>query len=112
MAGDNVVELSDATFDAEVLKATIPVLVDFTATWCQPCKALAPVVQAIADESSGLYKVAKADIDDCPEVAKRYAVHGVPTVMVFKNGEKRGKVIGFSDKEALLKLLQQVERCE
>ena len=105
MAG-NVIDLSDASFDSEVIKSNVPVLVDFTATWCGPCKALAPVVEKIANENPGKYKVAKVDIDDCPKITARFGIRGVPTVMVFKNGEKRGQHVGVTNKETLLKLLE------
>ena len=81
MAGKNIIELTDANFDAEVLKSDVPVLVDFTATWCGPCKVLAPVVEKLADEFQGKYKVGKLDIDDAPGVTQKYGVRGVPTVM-------------------------------
>src|SRR3954463_871591 len=80
--------VSDANFDQEVLKSSEPVLVDFTATWCGPCKMLAPIVEKLADETAGKYRVGKLNIDDAPGVTQRYGVRGVPTVMVFKNGEK------------------------
>jgi thioredoxin 1 len=104
--GKNVIDVSDANFEAEVLKSDSPVLVDFTATWCGPCKQLAPVVEKIADENVGKYKVAKVDIDDCPSVTQKYGVRGVPTVMVFKGGEKKAQHVGVTNKETLLKLLE------
>ena len=73
-ASKNVLEVTDATFDAEVLKADKPVLVDFGATWCGPCKALAPVVDKLADETVGKYKIVKVDIDDAPGVAQKYGI--------------------------------------
>jgi thioredoxin 1 len=105
MAGKNIIELTDANFDQEVLKSTEPVLVDFTATWCGPCKMLTPIVEKIADETAGKYKVGKLDIDDAPGITQRYGIRGVPTVMVFKNGEKTGQHVGVTNKETLLKLL-------
>ena len=105
MAGKNVIELTDANFDAEVLKSEVPVLVDFTATWCGPCKMLSPIVEKIADENVGKFKVGKLDIDDAPGVTQRYGVRGVPTVMVFKAGEKTGQHVGVTNKETLLKLV-------
>lgn len=102
----NVLSLSDTNFDAEVLKADAPVLVDFTATWCGPCKQLAPIVDKIADENVGKYKVAKVDIDDCPGIAQRFRIKGVPTVMVFKGGQVKGQHVGVTNKETLLKLLE------
>ena len=106
MAANHVLELSDANFDLEVLRSETPVLVDFTATWCGPCKMIAPLVEDIAAEYPGKYKVAKCDIDDCPDITKRYGVRSVPTVMVFRGGEKRGQNVGVTNKETLLKLLE------
>jgi thioredoxin 1 len=104
MAG-KVIELTDTNFDAEVLKSSEPVLVDFTATWCGPCKALAPVVEKLAEESGGKFKVGKLDIDEAPDVTKRYGVRGVPTVLVFKGGQKVDQHVGVTNRETLLKML-------
>ncbi len=104
MAG-NVIELTDSNFDQEVLKSTEPVLVDFTATWCGPCKALAPIVEKIAAESVGKYKVGKLDIDDAPGITQRYGIRGVPTVLIFKGGEKVDQHVGVTNRETLLKML-------
>jgi thioredoxin 1 len=105
MAGKNVIELTDANFETEVLKSNVPVLVDFTATWCGPCKVLAPVVEGLADEYAGKYKVAKLDIDDAPQTTQKYGVRGVPTVMVFRGGEKTDQHVGVTTKDKLLKML-------
>jgi thioredoxin 1 len=105
MAG-NVIELTDSNFDSEVLESQQPVLVDFTATWCGPCKALAPVVQKIADETAGKYKIGKLDIDDAPGVAQKYGIRGVPTLIVFKAGQKVHQHVGVTNKETLLKMLE------
>jgi thioredoxin 1 len=105
MAGKNVIELTDDNFENEVLKAKEPVLVDFTATWCGPCKMLSPIVEKIADENVGKFKVGKLDIDDAPKVTQKYGIRGVPTVIVFKAGEKAGQHVGVTNKETLLKLL-------
>ncbi len=102
----NVLEVTDATFDAEVLKADKPVLVDFGATWCGPCKALAPVVDKLADETVGKYKIVKIDIDDAPGIAQRYGVRGVPMILVFKNGEKTAQHVGVTTKDKLLALIE------
>jgi thioredoxin 1 len=104
MAG-KIIELTDSNFDQEVLKSTEPVLVDFTATWCGPCKALAPIVEKIAEESVGKYKVGKLDIDDAPGITQRYGIRGVPTVLVFKGGEKVDQHVGVTNRETLLKML-------
>jgi len=105
MAGSNVIELNDSNFDAEVTKSAEPVLVDFGATWCGPCKALAPIVEKLADESVGKYKVCKVDIDDSPAITAKFGVRGVPTVIVFKNGERSAQHVGLTNKENLLKML-------
>jgi len=107
MAGSkNVTEVTDANFDAEVLKADKPVLVDFGATWCGPCKALAPVVDKLADETVGKYKIVSVDIDDAPGVAQRYGIRGVPAILVFKNGEKTAQHVGVTTKDKLLALIE------
>jgi thioredoxin 1 len=106
MAGKNVIELTDENFDTEVTNSQIPVLVDFTATWCGPCKQLAPIVEKIADENVGKYKVAKLDIDDAPKVTQRFGVRSVPTILVFKAGEKKGAHVGVTNKETLIKMLE------
>jgi thioredoxin 1 len=105
MAGKNVLELNDGNFETEVLKSDVPVLVDFSATWCGPCKVLAPIVEKVADEFAGKYKVGKIDIDESPAVTAKYGIRGVPTVMVFKAGEKSGQHVGVTNKETLVKLL-------
>jgi thioredoxin 1 len=89
-----------------VIQSPIPVLVDFGATWCGPCKALAPIVEKIADDFKGKVKVVTVDIDDCPEVTKKYGVRSVPTVLVFKGGQKMGQSVGLTSRENLVKLLE------
>lgn len=105
MASANVLVFNDANFESEVLKSDVPVLVDFTATWCGPCKALAPIVERVADEFAGKVKVGKLDIDEAPVVTRKYAVRSVPTVMVFKGGAKAGQHAGLTTKEKLVQLL-------
>jgi thioredoxin 1 len=105
MAGNNVIELNDANFDNEIKASDKPVLVDFGATWCGPCKILAPIVEKLADEYAGKYKVCKVDIDEAPTVTAKFGIRGVPTVLVFKNGEKTGQHVGVTNKETLLKML-------
>lgn len=95
----------DADFDAEVLRSPVPVLVDFGATWCGPCRALAPIVDKIGQDYQGRVKVCSVDIDDCTEVTKKYGVRSVPTVLVFNKGEKVGSSVGLTSRENLLKLV-------
>ena len=81
-SGKNVIEVTDANFESEVVQSKVPVLVDFSATWCGPCKQLAPIVDKIADEGAGKYKVVAIDIDDSPAVTQKFGVRGVPTLML------------------------------
>jgi thioredoxin len=105
MAGNNVLEITDGNFETEVLKSDQPFLLDFSAVWCGPCKMLSPIVEKIATENAGKYKVGKLDIDDSPGVAAKYGIRGVPTVVVFKAGKESGRHVGVTNKETLLKLL-------
>jgi thioredoxin 1 len=105
MAGKNIHIWHEGNFEAEVLKATEPVLVDFTATWCGPCKMLAPIVEKLADEFQGKVKVGKVDIDDSPNLAARYGVRSVPTVMVFQDGAKKATHVGLTKREKLVELI-------
>ena len=105
MAGKNVHSFTDDNFDAEVLKSSVPVLVDFTATWCGPCKQLAPIVEKIADDFEGRVKVGKLDIDNAPQTTRKYGVRSVPTVVVFQGGEKKSQHVGLTTHAKLLQLL-------
>src|SRR5262245_54069355 len=101
----NVLEINDLNFETEVLGSNLPFLLDFSAVWCGPCKALTPIVEKIANENLGKVKVGKLDIDDSPGVASKFGIKGVPTVVVFKGGKESGRHVGLTNKETLLKLL-------
>lgn len=105
MAGANVLEINDLNFDSEVLKSSVPFLLDFSAVWCGPCRVLAPIVDKIADEFTGKVRVGKLDIDDSPATATKFGIRGVPTVLVFKDGKESGRHVGVANKETLVKLL-------
>ena len=92
-------------FEAEVLGSDVPVLVDFWATWCMPCRMLAPVIEEIASENEGKIKVGKVNVDENPDLARKYRVMSIPTVLVFKNGELTATSVGVDSKENILKLL-------
>ncbi len=101
----NVHVVTSATFDAEVLRSPVPVLVDFTATWCGPCKALARVMERVADETAGSVRCVMVDVDDAPDVATRYGVRSVPTVIAVHRGEKVAMHVGLTSREKLLGML-------
>ncbi|MDI1433211.1 MULTISPECIES: thioredoxin [Polyangium] len=105
MASKNVRSFNEKNFEQEVLQSDVPVLVDFTATWCGPCKALAPIVDKVADEFEGKVRVGKLDIDESPNLATKYGVRSVPTVMIFKGGAKADQHVGLTNRDKLVKLL-------
>ena len=105
MASKNVHSFNEANFDQEVLQASTPVLVDFTATWCGPCRALAPIVEKVADEFEGKIKVGKLDIDDAPGISAKYGIRSVPTVLVFQGGEKKAQHVGLTNRDKLVEML-------
>ena len=98
---DLVLHIGDADFQQEVLQSSIPVLVDFWATWCGPCQALAPTLDEIADDYQGKIKVVKIDIDQNPESAAQYNVRSIPTLLIFKNGNVEDSKIGLQSKSQL-----------
>jgi len=109
-AGDaNLVHLNDLNWKEEVLDSTVPVLVDFSAVWCGPCKILSPIIQKLSDELAGKVKVGKLDIDESPTISAKYGIRGVPTVMVFVAGERKSQHVGLTSRENLLKLLPEDE---
>ncbi len=105
MASANVVTLSAANFDAEVLKSAVPVLVDFWAEWCGPCKMIAPVLDQIADEKVGKLKVAKVNVDDSPDLASKFGIRAIPTLLVFQGGHVKEQMVGMIGKKELEKKL-------
>lgn len=106
MASNNVLEIKDVTFDSEVLGSDVPVLVDFWAPWCAPCRMIAPAVEELASTYAGRAKVGKVNIDDYPQIAQRYRINSIPTVLVFKNGEAVNQVMGAVPKSHLEEMLK------
>lgn len=95
------VTFTDSNFDAEVLQSDIPVLVDFFAPWCGPCKMMGPVIEKLAGEYSGKVKIGKLDVDENPEVAGQHGIQSIPTLIIFKGGEMVDKLVGFQSEEQL-----------
>ena len=101
MAGAGVLEATDATFDQEVLQSDLPVLVDFWAVWCGPCKALGPIVDGIAATYTGKVKVAKMNVDENNVTPSKYGIRGIPTLLFFKDGKVIDQLVGFHPQEAI-----------
>ena len=108
MAGPDTLEFTDGNFDAEVLQSGTPVLVDFWAEWCGPCKALAPTIDALATEYTGKVKVGKLDTESNRNVASQYNISAIPTVILFQNGEIKEKFIGLRNKADFKAVLDTV----
>jgi len=107
MAGGHTLEFSEQNFEEEVLKSDKPVLVDFWATWCAPCRMMAPALDAIAEAYAGRAKVGKLNVDDNFTVTSRYGIRGVPTLLLFKDGRVQDQIAGTASKEAMGKLLDK-----
>jgi thioredoxin 1 len=103
MASDKIVHVTDASFDQEVLKSPTPVLIDFWAPWCAPCRAIAPIIDDLAGEYSGRLKVVKMNVDDNPQTPGRYGVRGIPNLLIIKGGEVKEQIIGAVPKGTLVK---------
>ena len=98
-------EFNESNFDAEVLKSDAPVVVDFWAAWCSPCRQIAPIIDELANENDGVAKVGKVDVDSNQEVARRYGVQNIPTIIIFKGGEEVERVMGVQPKARLQELI-------
>jgi thioredoxin 1 len=107
MAGNAIFEVTDSNFDQDVLKSDQPVLVDFWATWCGPCRAIAPIVEQLANEYQGKVKVGKMDVDSNSATPMRYNVRGIPTLLVFKGGQVKEQIVGYVPKEQIQKALDK-----
>ena len=106
MANQNVIMLNEDNFRQEVLKSEMPVLVDFWAAWCGPCKMVGPIVEELANDYVGKAKVCKLNVDDCGRIAQSYGVMSIPTLILFKDGQEVNRIVGFRPKAELAKMLE------
>ncbi|MBI4835265.1 MAG: thioredoxin [Planctomycetes bacterium] len=102
---ENVVAITDSNFENEVTKSSLPVLLDFWAPWCGPCRMLGPIVEKLADDYKGKVKVGKVNTDDNPETATKYRISAIPTLMIFKGGKLMEQIVGMRSKDELAKLV-------
>ncbi len=108
MAGLGVLEVSDATFDQEVLRSEQPVLVDFWAVWCGPCKAIGPIVDSLAATYAGKLKVAKVNVDENGATPSRYGIRGIPTLLLFKGGKVADQIVGYVPQNVIEEKVQRL----
>ncbi len=108
MPEENLLHVTDDAFEAEVIKSDLPVLVDFWAAWCGPCKAIAPTIESLADEYAGKLRVAKLDVDSNPKSASQYGIRAIPTMLVFKDGQVVDQITGAVGKSILEEAIKKV----
>ena len=108
MAAENTLTFTDGAFDQDVLKSDTPVLVDFWAPWCGPCKMIGPVLDEIAKESNDRYRITKVNIDDNPALQQRFAIRGVPTLLFFSGGKLQDQIVGVVPKRAIVEKLEKL----
>ena len=104
---EHVADVSDNSFETDVLQSDRPVLVDFWAAWCAPCRMLAPTVEAVAEKYATNARVVKLNVDENPSVSQRYGIKGIPTLILFKNGKEEERVVGATSKEAISRMLEK-----
>ncbi len=104
---ENVVATSDSSFDLDVLQSDLPVLVDFWAPWCGPCKMISPILDELAEEQAARIKIVKVNVDECKEISVKYAVRGIPSLLLFKQGNLLGSVVGALSKSQLQEFLDE-----
>lgn len=102
MASEHLIQLSEANFEAEITNSSIPVVVDFWAEWCGPCRMLTPILDELANEQAGVVKVAKVNVDEEPGLAAKFNVRSIPMLVFFKGGEAKDVVVGVQSKDAIL----------
>ena len=108
MAGLGVIEVNDGNFDQEVLQSQVPVLVDFWAVWCGPCKAIAPIIESLATAYAGKVKIAKMNVDQSPSTPMRYRVQAIPTLIFFKDGKPVDQLLGYNPQNVIEEKIQRL----
>lgn len=103
----HVTEVSDTSFEQDVLQSDKPVLVDFWAAWCAPCRMLAPTVEAVAEQYASSARVVKLNVDENPSVSQRYGIKGIPTLILFKSGKEEERVVGATSREAIARMIDK-----
>lgn len=106
MASDAVLTLNESNFATEIQSSTVPVIVDFWAEWCGPCRMLGPILDQLAEEKAGAVKIGKVNVDECPNLASQFNVRSIPMLVFFKGGEAKDTVVGVQSKDALAKRLE------
>jgi thioredoxin 1 len=104
---ENVSDVSDSSFETDVLRHDQPVLVDFWAAWCAPCRMLAPTVDAVAEKYAGSARVVKLNVDDNPTVSQKYGIKGIPTLILFKGGKEEERIVGATSKDAIARIIDK-----
>ena len=107
MANENIIQAGKDNWQSEVIQSEIPVLVDFWAEWCGPCKAIAPILEQLADELNGKMKIAKVNVDDHPDLAGEFGIRSIPTLLIIKNGNVAEQLVGAMSKSALTEKIEQ-----
>jgi thioredoxin 1 len=104
---EHVKDITDGTFEAEVMKSTVPVLVDFWAEWCGPCRAMTPIVESVAQKFAGKAKIVKINVDDNQSVTQRFGIKGIPTMIVFKDGKEAERIVGATNEKAVAGIIEE-----
>jgi thioredoxin 1 len=104
---ENVKDVNDANFETEVLQSNLPVLVDFWAEWCAPCRAMTPIVESVATKFAGTAKVVKVNVDDNQSVTQRFGIKGIPTLIVFKGGKEAERLVGATNEQSVSRIIEE-----
>ena len=107
--GENVIEITDQNFESDVLKSETPIVIDFWAEWCGPCKTIAPVIDELADEYLGKIKFGKVNVDFNQQTAMKYGIRSIPNLLIFKDGSVVNQIVGSVPKDSIVKLLKEID---